>query len=117
MAKINIRNGNLEVSIGFLETIQALQGSFTIPLANVRGATEDPSFISSGLGIRSPGTGLPGVIAKGTFRKRGEKTLTIWHKNQEIVVVELANSKWDRIVLGCSDAKALVATINKALSK
>jgi hypothetical protein len=117
MAKINIRNGNLEVSMDFLETIQALQGSFTIPLANVRGATEDPSFISSGLGIRSPGTGLPGVIAKGTFRKRGEKTLTIWHKNQEIVVVELANSKWDRLVLGCSDAKALVATINKALSK
>jgi hypothetical protein len=117
MAKINIRNGNLEVSMGFLETIQAIQGSFTIPLSNVRGATEDPSFISSGLGIRSPGTGLPGVIAKGTFRKRGEKTLTIWHKNQEIVVVELANSKWDRLVFGCSDAKALVATINKSLSK
>ncbi|MEY3934181.1 MAG: hypothetical protein RLZZ606_780 [Actinomycetota bacterium] len=117
MARINIKDGNLQVSIGLLEKIQALQGSFTIPLANVRGATEDPTFISSGLGIRSPGTGLPGVIAKGTFRKRGEKTLTIWHKNQEIVVVELANSKWDRLVLGCSDAKALVATINKSLSK
>lgn len=117
MVNVNIKDGKLQVSIGPLETLQALQGSFSLPLANVRGATEDPTFISSGLGVRSPGTGLPGVIAKGTFRKRGEKTLSLWSRSQEIVVIELANSKWDRLIVGCPDAKALVNTINKALSK
>lgn len=115
MAQVSIAGDRLRVYIGVLETIQALQGSFSIPLSNVRGATEDENYIRSALGFRSPGTGFPGLVAKGTFRKIGEKVLTIWHRNQQVVVIELVNSKWDRLVLGCEDAKSLADSINKAL--
>lgn len=118
MAKVTINNERLNVAIGFSEAIQALQPSFAVPLANVMGATEDPTFISAGgLGFRSPGTGLPGVIARGTFRKPGEKTLSLWVKGQEIVVIQLKNHKWDRLVVGCENAKSLVAIINNAMAK
>ncbi len=117
MATVTVENGNLVVSVGWFEAIQALRGSFSIPLANVRGATDDPNYIRAGLGFRSPGTGLPGVIARGTFRKIGEKVLSLWGRNQEIVVVELKSSKWDRLVLGCEDAKLLANQINAAIAK
>jgi hypothetical protein len=115
MATVSVENGNLAVSIGVFEAIQALQGSFTIPLKKIRGATEDPNYIRSGLGLRSPGTGLPGRIARGTFRKIGEKVLSLWGHNQQIVIVELNDSKWDRLVLGCDNAKKLAQLINEAI--
>ena len=118
MATVTITNDSLRVSIGALEAVQALRVSFAVPLSSVVGATEDPNFIrAGGLGFRSPGTGLPGVIARGTFRKFGERTLSLWGRNQEIVVIQLINHKWDRLVVGCDDARSLVAVINKAISK
>lgn len=117
MAKVTISNSELQVSIGAFESIQALQASFSIPLAQVRGATEDPNYIRSGIGIRSPGTGFPGMIAKGTFRKPGEKTLSLWSRGEEVVVVVLENSKWDRLVLGCEDSRQLANQINAAISQ
>lgn len=117
MAKVTIKDDHLQVSIGAFEAVQALRASFGVPLACVMGATEDPNFISAGgLGFRSPGTGLPGVIARGTFRKPGEKTLSLWGRNQEIVVIQLTNHKLDRIIVGCEDAKSLAAIINNAIS-
>jgi hypothetical protein len=118
MAKVTIKNDRLQVSIGAFEALQALQGTFSVPLTCVLGATEDPNFIRAGsLGIRAPGTGLPGVIARGTFRKSGEKTLSLWSRNQEIVVIQLTDHKWDRLIVGCDDSKSLVALINRALTK
>lgn len=116
MAKVTINSGGLHVSMGLFETIRALQGSFNIPLSKIRGATDDPKYISSGLGLRSPGTGFPGLIAEGTFRKDGQKTLSLWRAGQETVVIELANSRWDRLLVGCQDAKALTHLINKAIA-
>lgn len=118
MANISIKNDRLQVSIGAFEAVQALQGSFSVPLTCILGATEDPNFIRAGsLGIRAPGTGLPGAVARGTFRKSGERTLSLWGRNQEIVVIQLSGQKWDRLVVGCDDAKSLVAVINKSLNK
>ncbi len=115
MAKVRISNQKLDIQIGLLEAIQALQPSFSIKLENVRGATEDSGYIKSGLGFRSPGTGFPGLVAKGTFRKPGQRVLSLWNRGQEVVVIELKDSKWNRIVLGCEDAKNLATYINSAL--
>jgi hypothetical protein len=117
MAKVTIKNDRLQVSIGAFEAVQALQGTFSVPLTSVLGATEDPNFIRVGsLGVRAPGTGLPGVVARGTFRKSGDRTLSLWSRNQEVVVIQLSDHKWDRLVVGCEDAKSLVELINRALT-
>jgi hypothetical protein len=115
MATITINRDGLRVGIPPFEALQALQVGFTIPLSHVRGATDDAQYIADGLGLRSPGTGFPGWIAKGTFRKHKQKVLSLWHRGQQIVVIELANEKWDRVVIGCDDAKALAAQINEAI--
>jgi hypothetical protein len=40
-----------------------------------------------------------------------------FHSGDGIVVIELDDSKWDRIILGCEDAKALAKQINSAIAK
>lgn len=115
MATVTLHRDELRVSISPFESLQALHGSFTIPLANVRGATDDNQYIADGLGLRSPGTGFPGWIAKGTFRKRSQKLLSLWHRGQEVVVIELANEKWDRVLIGCDNARELATQINEAI--
>ncbi len=118
MAKISIVGNALRVNMGWFETLRALQVAFEIPLDKVRGATNDLQYIGfRELGIRSPGTGFPGLIAEGTFRKIGQTTLSLWRRGQQIVVIELADSKWDRLVLGCDDARALADQINTVIAK
>ena len=118
MAKASITDNGLRVNIGWFEALRAVQGSFELPLTNLRGATEDPKYLGVGeVGLRSPGAGIPGLLADGKFRKNGQTILSLWRRGQEIVVVELVDAKWDRLVLGCDDAKALAIEINKAISK
>lgn len=116
MAQVSIVGTNLRVQISNFEALQALQTSFEIPLAKVRGATEDSNYISSGIGLRSPGTGFPGLIAKGTFRSPGQKILSLWRKGQQVVVIELADSRWHRLLIGCEDSSKLAALVNNAIS-
>jgi hypothetical protein len=115
MAKMEIREGALHISIGLFESVRALQRSFSVPLAQVRGATDDNNIIREGLGIRSPGTGFPGLVAEGTFLKQGQRTLSLWRRKQEIAVIELQDSKWDRVLLGCKNSKEIANKINQVL--
>ena len=118
MAKVSVASKSIRVSVGWFEALRALRGSFEVPLSQVRGATDDPNYRGFGeMGLRSPGTGVPGLVADGTFRKNGQKVLSMWRRGQEILVVELEGAKWDRLVLGCEDAKNLATIINKAIAK
>ena len=118
MASIEIKNSNLRVLIGKFEAVQAIKSSFEIPLSCVKEAYEDSDFVKArNIGFRSPGTGFPGLVARGTFRKLGEKALVFWGKGQEVVVIQLVGCKWDKLVIGCADAKALAVEINSSISK
>ncbi|MEY2826348.1 MAG: hypothetical protein RLZZ122_712 [Actinomycetota bacterium] len=117
MAKITIQGNHLRVKLSWLEKVAALQGSFELPLEKIRGATDDPTYLTLGeVGVRSPGTGFPGIIAYGTFRKIGQNVLCLWRRGQETVVIELIDSKWDRLVIGCENAKELAKAVNAAIS-
>ena len=120
MAEVLILDSSIKIKMGPLETMGALKRSFEIPLNDIRGVTADNSYIKlgweHGLGVRSPGTGFPGLIAEGTFRKNGQKVLSLWRRGQEVVVIELANFKWDRLLLGCKDADDLSLRLNAALN-
>lgn len=115
MAKVTVDKNSLKISLTLFEKIRALSPSLHFDLKNVRGATDDSSFIKDGLGIRAPGTGFPGLIAQGTFYKKGDRVFALWHKGQQVVVVELQNSFYDRLAIGCNDAKQLANEINSKL--
>lgn len=115
MPTLTLTPDELIVHMNLWETLAALQRTIRIPLANVRGATEDTGFNSSSLGLRMPGTSLPGVIHAGTFLKGGDRQFAYLTRSTRPVVIELANERWARIVLGVADPRRAAAAVNAAL--
>jgi hypothetical protein len=117
MPMLELTDTELIVHLNLWEKAASLQRSIRIPIEHVRGATEDEGFRGPALGLRAPGTGFPGLISAGHYRKGGDRQFVFVTRGRHPVVIELANEKWARIVLGVADARLTAATINAALAR
>lgn len=117
MPMLELTKEELIVHLNLWETLASFQKSIRIPLENVRGATDDEGFRGSALGLRSPGTGLPGIISAGTFRKGGDRQFAFVTRGTHPVVIELTHERWARIILGVTDARNMAIRINAAVEK
>ena len=117
MPRLELSDTDLRVHLNAWEKLAALRGDLRIPLGEVRGATEDDGFGGSALGLRLPGTHIPFVLAAGTFMKDGDKQFVCTRRALQTIVIELANEKWSRLVIGVRDAHGAAARINAAVAR
>lgn len=117
MPRLELTDRELVVHLTAWESFWSLRRSFRIPLAHVRGATEDKGFGGRALGLRIPGTYFPGLIAAGTFIKGGDKQFVYTTRKLQTIVIELAGNDWTRLVIGVRDARAEAARINAAVAR
>lgn len=115
MPKYEIEENNLEVRLSWLERLASLRWGVSVPLTSIKGATVDRGAIPAQLGIRAPGTGFPGVIAAGTFYKNLEKQFVYWAVGDQVVVVELKDHKFQRLILGTPNPAELEQLINRSI--
>lgn len=108
MAKVFVDDKQLKVVLGFWEHLGGFSGDLSFPLENVVSAKASEKLVLNSLGIRLAGTGLPGIAVLGQFRKKGNRIYCNWTKGQKVLTVELRNSKFGRLELGCSDPGELV---------
>jgi hypothetical protein len=111
MPTIELTEQTLTVRLSPVEKLASLRRSLIFNWSQVRGATSDANAQQQ-FGIRAPGTALPGVVAAGTFFKNGDRQFVLWKKGDQPVVIELNHPRWDRLIIGTHDARALVAAIN-----
>ena len=116
MPHVVLTRSTLDVQMSFWERVGSLSSNISVPLTAVVHATDDPSFIRHGLGFRTGGTGMPGFIAEGHFRKNVNRIFANWRRGEQVVVIDLQSQKWDKLAIGCSDAKALATQINTAIA-
>ena len=62
-------------------------------------------------GIRAPGTGVPGVVALGTWRHRGGKDFAVVYRGGPAVIVELEGTRYRRLLVSAHDADVVVASL------
>lgn len=120
MPRLELTDRELVVHLGKWEKLLSLHGDIRVPLAQVRGATDDSGFGGiggMGLGLRIPGTHVPFVVAAGTFIKRGDKQFVYTRRKLQTVVIELAGNEWTRLVIGVPNAQAEAARINAAAAR
>lgn len=117
MPMLELTKDELIVRLTFWEALASLHNSIRIPLANVRGATEDEGFRGLVLGIRSRGTNFPGLISAGTYRKSGDRHFVFVTRTGHPLSIELANEKWSRIILSVADARGMAGRINAAIQQ
>ena len=116
MPRIELTDSDLCVRLAWWEKLFALTGDIRIPLHEVRGATEDSGFGGNALGLRLPGTRIPGVLAAGTFIKGGDRQFVCTRHTLRTIVIELTSRKWTRLVIGVRDAHSAAARINAAVA-
>ncbi|MDY7539605.1 hypothetical protein RGU72_15235 [Undibacterium sp. 5I1] len=116
MPMLELTNEELIIHLNFWEKIASFQKNVRVRLEHVRGATDDDGFRGMNLGMRAPGTGFPGLIQAGTYRKGGDTQFVFWTRGTHCVVIELDHDKWSRIILGVKDARKFAHEINVAVN-
>jgi hypothetical protein len=108
VATLRHEGDELVVKLNDLEKAGALRGDVRVPWSAVRDlrVTEHP--FRELKGIRSPGTGVPGVIALGTYRSAGGKDFAALYRGGPAVVVTLEGVGWRRLLVSDHHATALV---------
>ncbi len=124
MSRLVLNGGELIVHLSPLERLGALRSDdVRVPLAAVTGVRVNTDPWSEIRGIRSLGTGMPGVISLGTRRGEGWRDFTAVYLRRPAVVVEAdasaeaIDADFDRVVVSCVDAQAEADRIQTALPR
>ena len=113
MARIYLDGPELVVGLSRLEKLGAFRGDVRVPLAAIRSAEVDPEPWSSLRGMRSPGTGIPGVIALGMRTHSGGLDFAALHGKGPAVRVDLDRpSRFGRLIVSVREPEKTVAAIH-----
>jgi hypothetical protein len=114
MARLRVEGSDLLVSLSLLERIGALHADLRVPLASVADVAASDCPWGLLRGIRAPGTGLPGVIALGTWRYRGGRDFAALYRRLPAVVVTIAGGPFTRLLISSPDAEAVATRLRAA---
>jgi hypothetical protein len=118
MVEMEIQGGTLHLEVKGIDKLWAFKSSLTIPLEHVRGARRDPEVASVWYkGIRAPGTYIPGVITAGTYYQHGKRVFWDVHRAENTIVIDLADERYDQLIVEVADPEAAVARIGEALAR
>ncbi len=116
MAEIRIEGEQVSIHLSFGEKIGALHGDLHFPVSAVQAVRVVDRPFCEIEGIRSPGTGVPGIIALGTYRAHGRRDLVAVYRGERGVVIEIDadNSKYQRVILSAKDPDRLRSIVAPA---
>lgn len=97
--KVIISENKLIIKPRGLDKLWSLKSKIIIPVNHVMGATIDNGIVKDGTGIKMPGTKGFNKIA-GTFIKNGRKSFWNVNLKEKILVIQLKNEKYTRLILG-----------------
>ena len=116
MPTVKIGAKSLEVQLTAAEAFWGMHRSLSIAAENIVGAqTLGPKWWLT-LGFRIPGTALPGLFIAGTYVRKGDRAYVSWGRKKEVLQINLRNHRYNRVILGVDDAKALAEAINMAIT-
>jgi hypothetical protein len=115
MAQLDVDGDLLIVRLGIIDAMLSMRSTMRFPLKSVKNVYVDPVAGEEPKGFKAPGTAIPGTLTKGTFHFDGVKTFwNIW-RGTLVVVVELKDQKFDRLVIEQANPEAIVQKISEAL--
>ncbi len=115
---VDVSAGQLNVHFHGWDKVIALFSHTTAPLSSVLGAramqADDAHKDARGL-HKAAGTGIPGRVKAGAWGTGGRRQLWCWHREEEVLVVDLAGHRYTRMVLNVRDPGATARAITVAL--
>ncbi len=116
MAEIQVEGGQVSIHLSFAEKIGALHGDLRFPVSAVRAVRVVDKPFSEIEGIRAPGTGVPGLIALGTYRTHGGRDFVAVYRGERGIVLEIDadNTKYRRLILSAKDPDRVLTRLAAA---
>ncbi len=112
MAALVTENGELVLRLSRAERLFGFHGDIRVPLSAVAEVTVSHDPWRDVRGLRAPGTGWPGRIALGTWRRRGGKDFVAIYRGRPAVVVRLRDGPFRRLLVSCDDADGVAASLH-----
>ena len=115
MATLVTDDGDLVLALSRREKLGAMHGDIRVPLSAVEEVTVTDKPFGALQGQRAPGTGIPRVIALGTWRRsRREKGFAAVYRGTPGVVVRLRDSEFAWLCVSADDAQDVAKRIRAA---
>ena len=111
MATLRHEGDELVVRLNDLEKAGAVHGDVRVPASAVRVVRVTETPFRELRGLRAPGTGIPAVIALGTWRGRFGKDFAAVYRGGPAVIVELEGSSWQRLLVSEHDAAEVAESL------
>ena len=116
MATLLTDNGDLVLALSRREKLGGMHGDIRVPLSAVEEVVVTDQPFGELRGQRAPGTGIPRVIALGTWRtRRKEKGFAAVYRGKPGVVVRLRDSEFAWLCVSADDAQDVAARIRAAV--
>jgi hypothetical protein len=117
MAKIRIEDRDVIVHLSLLEKVAAMRGDVRIPLSTIDSVRVVKNPFAEVEGIRFPDTGVPGIIALGTWQRRDGREFVCVYRGQPGVVVELDSmaAPYKRVILSGRDPNVVADCLLRKL--
>lgn len=113
MAEVSIEGDQVVLHLSPLEKLEGIHGDLRAPLASVRGVEVLDDAMGEVHGLRAPGTGVPGLVAVGTYLDQGTKTFAaVHHDTRRGVRVSLDGGGYDEWIVGCADPEGVAAGLS-----
>jgi hypothetical protein len=114
MATLRREGNELVVKLSTLEKLGAVSDDVRVPWTSVRYVRVNESPFRELRGLRV-GTGVPGVVALGTWYARGGKMFAAIHRSDRGVVVELEGARYRKLIVTMPDASEVAAMLSSDL--
>jgi hypothetical protein len=116
VASLEVRKKRVEVVLSGLERLGALRGDVSVALDEVLDVRPSPEPFTELHGWRLPGTGIPRVIALGTWRSRHGRDFAAVYRGRPAVVVEVRpGGEFRRLIVAARDPEGTVARLRTAV--
>jgi hypothetical protein len=116
VAEVSVRDAGLHVELTVSERVLALhRRNVDVPHEQIVDARAVPDLLAHVRGLRSPGTGIPGLVAIGTWvgtadGKRYHDFVIAHHKGSGVIVTA-EGGDYDRVLVGSPDPDGLVRAL------
>jgi len=111
MANLLIDDDTVTVALSSVEKFEALHGNVTVPRSAIVSVRAVPDGMDELHGLRTPGTGVPGVIMVGTWRDHETFTFAVCHGRRPALVIDLADQVYDRLVITIDNPEQIAASL------
>jgi uncharacterized protein len=111
MAHLLITDDAVTIDMSRGEKLEAGHRNQTFPRTAISSVRAVPDCIAEVHGVKGVGTQLPGIRV-GSWHDDGRVTFAVCHGRAPGIVIDLANTKYDRVVLTVENPEEIVTCLS-----